>query len=171
MKRREPKHIGIKGCRCTRSEGQMHVEVTVANSGSRPAFVVNRVRHMEFDQASGTLRLWFSDKGRKGERGRDIIQEFSVPKTEAIEAGSEKTLAARLPEDMTQLVLQEDGGFELVPIDLTRATRIEIHVAADDKPFYFEPSKGDLLRQSAGWGMDISTSIEVKAPPPQAASM
>jgi hypothetical protein len=167
MKQHEPKPVEIKSCRCTHAESQMCVEVTVANLGDRPTFVVNRVRRIELDPATSTLRLWFSDKGRKPEKGRNIIRELSVPKAEAIEAGGEKTLTAKLPENMTRLVPQEDGGFHLEPMDLTQAARIEVHVAAHDKPFYFVPSKGNLVRQLAAWGTDISTSVELAAPPKQ----
>lgn len=165
MKEKSPTRCHIKAGSVVHTEDKLRVELTLRNPGERPAFAVNRVRRLELDAANHKLILWFSDQGRKTGGKKTVRKEFSVPRTSPIEAGSEAILIETLPNEMTRLVPHDDGTFELESLDLRKVNQVEIHVAVGDKPFYFNASQEDLVQQLAGWGADVSTTMDVSDQP------
>lgn len=161
------KDVRIKDCRCYREGDHVKIDLTLENRSDRPLFTIPRIRCIQLDPATGQLDLWFCDRGDSSieeERAKGMHREFSAPSTESVEAQSTKSLSVNLPTDMTRLVVHDDGTFSLELLDLAKAQEVRLHLAVDDKPFYYRPTKGGLVEESRAWGHDFSTSVTLEGP-------
>jgi hypothetical protein len=161
MKKKQDE-IHIRKCICQRVEGKIQVSVTIANDSDRPCFIIPRLRRILLNSESGVLTLYFSGRGEPKAIVPKMRVEFTAPQTLAIPERSEKIITTSLSEDMTRLVVHEDGSFHLEALDLTQAHTVEVQIAWDDKPFYPSPERKDMERHVARWGNLLAVQAPVE---------
>ena len=141
------------------AEGKARVAVRLRNSGKVPLFVISHVRRLTLDDGGTTLTLWLTERGAP--QPAQPMRHLAAPVVMAFQPGEERTIEAALPEKMTRLLsVGRKGEIDFDVLDLTTTERVALKISVAETPFYFNPTRGNLLGQIQAWGQDVETAAE-----------
>ena len=133
------------------------IRVMVKNSSSRTLYAYGSVRRALYDNATHKLSLQLHDHGYAPEEENVVAPHLKQPRIVPLEGNVDTELKITLVPLMRRIrPASERGTGELFEeLRVSEATVVELEVAHQDTPFYYNP-KVNNLRQLQEWGKAIA---------------
>jgi hypothetical protein len=152
----EQESIELRAVTAKVEEGRFIVRVKVFNPKERTLYAYGEARRVLYDDATGILTVHLHDQ--HVEEDTIISRHLRQPRFVPLEGNTETEIALSLPKVIKRLRSAAERG-ESGPVSeqlhISEATRIELEIAHQDTPFYYNP-KEDNARQLKQWGHTIA---------------
>jgi hypothetical protein len=142
-------------------EGDEYViMVRVTNMVPRTLYAYGSVRRASYDNDTRKLLLQLHDHGYTPEEEEVIASHMKQPRIVPLEGGTQTELKITLAPMMRRIRPANERGtgplFE--ELHISEATVLELEVAHQDTPFYYNPKQNNL-HQLQEWGTAIATAM------------
>lgn len=153
----EHEAIEITAVRAALEEKDLVISITVRNRADRTVHAYGSPRRVLYDNATRKLTLELHDHGHGPEEEKRIEQHLKQPRVVPLEGGTETTFKVKLPTVIHRLrpAAERGTGALFEDLRISEAKEIELEIAHQDTPFYYNP-KVDNLRQLRTWGRVIA---------------
>jgi hypothetical protein len=135
---------------------KMVVRVKVKNPTERTLYAYGSVRDFKYDNATGKLILYLNDHHHDE---ADNINKFHLPQPRIVQLEGKTTAEIKLkiaPVIKRVRPAAERGTGPMVEeLRIAEAKEIEVEIAHQDVPFYYDPKKSNV-RQFREWGDQIA---------------
>lgn len=134
------------------------VSIKVENPMDRTLYAYGSVRRLFYDNSTRKLTLYLHDQHLTPEEEKIISQHLKQPRFVPLETDTETDIKLTIPAVYIRVrTAAERGGSGPMTEELhvAEATEIEIEIASQDTPFYYNP-KVDNASQFKDWGNIIS---------------
>ena len=139
----------------TREEDRYVVRIKVFNPESRTLYAYGEARRIRYDSASGKLILALHD----GHLDEDSINAIHMrrPRFVSLEANTETEIKLALPKVINRIrsAAERAGGPISEQLNISEAKEIEVEIAHQDTPFYYNP-KVSMAKQLKEWGRAVT---------------
>lgn len=134
------------------------VSVKVENPTDRTLYAYGSVRRVFYDNNTRKLTLYLHDQHLSPEEEKIISQHLKQPRFVPLETDTKTDIKLTIPPVYirTRTAAERGGSGPMTEeLRVAEATEIEIEIASQDTPFYYNP-KVDNARQFKEWGNIIS---------------
>lgn len=141
------------------------VNMELRNTSNVTLHAYSSLRGMKFDEATGVLHLFLTDRNFAEKRGGTFIR----PRFTSVDPNGRASISLSLPRFITQLAASEtkvEPKVERPPIH--QATAVDVELAWSDTPFYPDPrdKKKSMREQLVTWERGVATGRGGTKPEP-----
>lgn len=146
-------------------EDRYVVRLNVHNPESRTLYAYGTARRIQYDNSTRNLRLSLHDQ--YVDENNVIAIHLKRPKIVPLEANADTEIKLALPQVINRLrsASERAGGPLVEKLNISEATNIDIEVAHQDTPFYYNP-KVSMVKQLKQWGSAVAAATFGVKPPP-----
>jgi hypothetical protein len=159
----EKQEIQLKKVTTSMKNDRVLVNIKIDNPLDRTLYAYAKPRRILYNNATGKLTLALHDQhlAENVDYIRDIHQPHMVP----LEGKTETEIKLDLPPVINRLrPASERGNGPLTEqLRIAEATEIDIEIAHQDTPFYYDPKKSNV-RQFKEWGNTVAKANFKVAP-------
>ncbi len=148
----------IKSAKSEKDEEWFVVSITVENPMDRTLYAYGSVRRLFYDNNTRKLTLYLHDQHLTADEEKLVSPHLKQPRFVPLEADAETDIKLTIPPVYIRArTAAERGGSGPMSEELrvAEATEIEVEIACQDTPFYYNP-KVENARQFKEWGNVIS---------------
>ncbi len=149
--------IKLKAVTTSLEEGKFAVRVKVKNPEDRTLYAYGSVRRIFYDNDTGKLTLYLHDHNLSEKEEKLISPHLREPRFVPLEAGTETEVKITLNPIMNRIrpAAERGNGPLLEELRISEAKEIELEIAHQDTPFYYNPKIANA-KQLKEWGKVIS---------------
>ncbi len=142
------------------------ITIKVRNTGERTLHAYGSPRRIYYDRASAKLRLVLHDHSMSEEEEKLISPHLKRPYFVPLEAQVATDIKIRLDPIIKRIrpALERGNGPMIEELPITEAQEIEIEIACQDTPFYYNPGLPNA-QQLKQWA-DVISKASFKLTPP-----
>lgn len=163
----EKETIEIHDVNANLEDDKMIVRVKVRNPTDRTLYTYGNVRNIQYDEATGKLILALHDHRHQDDNNPDKYH-LPQPKIIQIEGKTTAELKLKIAPVIRRIKSHTErgtgGGPVTEELHVAEANEIQVEIAHQDTPFYYDPKKSNL-RQFKEWGQVVSTANFKITPP------
>lgn len=160
----EKETIQLKDVEAELEDGKMVVRVKVKNPLNRTIYTYGSVRQINYENATGKLTLYLHDHNQQSENS---LNKFHLPQPRIVQLEGQTSAEIKLkiaPAIKRVRPAAERGDGPVVEeLRVAEAKEIQVEIAHQDTPFYYDPKKSNL-RQFREWGKAVSKASFKVAP-------
>jgi hypothetical protein len=133
------------------------VRIKINNPEKRTLYAYGTPRRTFYDNSSGKLTLILHDQNLTAEEEEIYSPHLREPRFVPLEATSETELVLKLPPVLNRMRSATERGTGPVfeELHIAEAKEVEIEIAHQDTPFYYNPQM-DNARQLKEWGKMVA---------------
>lgn len=149
--------VQLKAVTASMEAGKFVVKVKVKNPEDRTLYTYGSARRIIYDNATGKLTLYLHDHHLSKEEETVISPHLRQPRFVPLEAGVETEISVALHPVLTRIrtAVERGNGPLFEELRISEAKEIEVEVAYQDTPFYYNPKTANA-KQLKDWGKVIS---------------
>jgi hypothetical protein len=162
----ERETIEIHDLNANLEDDKVIVRVKVRNPTDRTLYTYGNVRNIQYDNATGKLVLALHDHRHEDDNDPN---RFHLPQPKIIQIEGKTTAEIKLKiapviRRIKSHTERGAGGPVTEELHVAEANEIQVEIAHQDTPFYYDPKKSNL-RQFKEWGRVVSTASFKVTPP------
>ena len=156
----------LRSAKSEKDDDWFVVNIEVVNNADRTIYAYGSVRRLFYDNNTKKLTLYLHDQHITPEEEKIVSPHLKQPRFVPLEADTKSNIKLTISPVYNRVrTAAERGGSGPLTEELrvAEATEIEVEIASQDTPFYYNP-KEDNARQLKDWGNVISKAV-VKVKP------
>lgn len=156
----------IRSAKAETDENWFVVRIKVENPTDRTLYAYGSVRRLFYDNNTKKLTLYLHDQHLTAEEEKIVSPHLKQPRFAPLEADAKTDIKLTIPPVYNRVrTAAERGGSGPLTEELrvAEATEVEVEIACQDTPFYYNPKK-DNARQLKEWG-NVITKADFKVKP------
>jgi len=149
--------INLKAVTAGLEDGKFVVRIEVHNPEDRTLYAYGSARRIFYDNAARKLTLYLHDQHLSREEEEKISPHLKQPRFVPLEACEDTELKITLDPTLNRLrtAVERGNGPLFEELHISEARRIEVEIAYQDTPFYYNPKVANA-RQLKEWGNVIA---------------